>query len=65
MNKMMLAAIRLYHKREKESIKDLFESISDGIPRKYNNSHKIWFWGLNRWGREFSFAEYDVRTGAK
>ena len=60
---MMIAAVNLYHKKEKESVSIICDAVLRGKIKPENNHSKIWFWSLNRWGREFSFLEHDIRRG--
>lgn len=48
---------------EMDNLFDLFSN-----PKEYKNkfypkpsSNKLWFQGLKRWGKQFSYLEYDLR----
>jgi len=67
---MLDAAIRLYHKREREGTKQWLEAMNNPFndkPYEYeqNNATKIWFWGLNRWGGAWSNREYELRSNER
>jgi len=57
----MDAAVRLYHKREQEDVRNFLEAFKTGNIFENNNSTDIWFWSLNRWGRKFPDREYELR----
>ena len=64
-NKLMDAAIRLYHDKEEEQFKRVFEALNLGNLEFTNtNPEKIWHWGIARWGKDFSYREYEIREGA-
>ena len=63
----MDAAVRLYHKREREQIDRFFNALERyNKTGKYEhfentNAEKIWFWAIKRW-RYFPHREYEIRT---
>lgn len=66
MNQLMAAAIRLHHKIDIEEIEDWMKCVGDNfnvdhIRERRLSSVKIFAWGMHRWGRAFSYAEYDYR----
>jgi len=70
MTKLMDAAVRLYHKREKEQIDRFFNAFGAYTVEQrwldimeFENTHcdKIWSWAIKRW-RGFPNREYEIRT---
>ena len=67
MTKLMDAAVRLYHKREKEQNDRFFIAFGQikltgsFTDFENTNSDKIWSWAIKRW-RGFPNREYEIRT---
>ena len=61
MSKLMEAAIRLYHKREKEQVDRFFDAFATGLSFENTNADKIWTFGCKRWKRKFSDREFEIR----
>jgi hypothetical protein len=64
MNKLMVAAVHLYHHKSNEAfelILQAFDGEYDPDAQKDPNPQKLWSWGLNRWGMEWSQEEYRIR----
>lgn len=62
-NKLMIAAAKLYNKAEREEILYLFACMNDGFDHAHypeSKSKKIWRWGIERWGRDFAIAQYEL-----
>lgn len=60
-NKLLDAAVRLYHKREREQFEMAMEFWINRTPFKNNNHGEIWTWGAKRWKRVWSDREYELR----
>ncbi len=62
-NKLLVAAIRLLHKKEN----DEFQALFDALDGKYTpstkryNFNKVWFWGLQRWKGDWINMDYSLR----
>lgn len=62
----MKATVELYLNIHTEEVKDFMNCVADGFNTEHyrkrkTTSSKVWFWGLNRWGKDFSVLEYDLR----
>jgi hypothetical protein len=60
MNKLMDAAVRLYHIRHDEQVKRFMDAIGTGESFDDTNFTDIWFWACNRWP-DFPSREYKLR----
>tara|TARA_B100000700_G_scaffold311500_2_gene393830 strand:- start:232803 stop:233033 length:231 start_codon:yes stop_codon:yes gene_type:complete len=67
----MHAAIQLYHKLEEAELETFMSAIGSDSPDTIKPNPyklpatKVWYWGINRWGIHFSYAEYDAREDAE
>lgn len=62
----MKAAVELYLNIHSEEVEDFMNCVVDDFNIKHyrkrkTTSSKVWFWGLHRWGRDFSILEYKLR----
>lgn len=60
-NKLMDAAIRLFHKSERENKESMFRAIDGDFKNHHELNLKLWFWACKRWGKEFTYREYELR----
>lgn len=66
MSKLMLAAIKLYHIKDKAHMDNFMNAMVNCThmePAPKITSSHIWYWGMKRWGAVFSHTEYEVREG--
>lgn len=63
MMKLIELTAILYNKKCEEEFYNICR-ILDGekitVSDKYS-ANKIWYWGLNRWGKKWPETEYDIR----
>jgi hypothetical protein len=64
---LMDAAVRLYHKREREQVDRFFNAFEilqktgKVVDFENTNADKVWTWACKRW-RNFPKREYDLRV---
>ena len=60
MSRLMDAAVRLYHQRERLQVERFLNAWGTGESFENTNSTKIWFWACKRW-KDFPYREYELR----
>lgn len=65
-NKLMNAALVLYRHIHDQEVSDFMNCIADDFNTKHYRKRKIassaiFAWGINRWGLDYSYAEYRER----
>lgn len=63
-DKLIFAAIKLLHKRERQSFEEICSAFSGTyVPPTYKyDYHCVWFWGLKRWKKRWPELEYKIRS---
>lgn len=63
----MERAVRLYRRESRKQMELWLPAIAKACNGEFdetyteNNHNKIWLWGLNRWGMDFSYLECEIR----
>lgn len=67
MNKLLVAAVKLYHKKEQEAFDDLHTLLclqTKPAKRKGRDLFLLWHWGLHRWKKDWVDMDYRLGLGA-
>jgi len=65
-NKLMNAALVLYRDLHDKEVEDFMNCVADNFNTKHYRQRRfvssaVFAWGVNRWGLDFTYAEYNER----
>jgi hypothetical protein len=63
-SELMVAGIRLFHRKESEAFLDLHARLclrETPPKRKGSDVCRLWFWGMHRWGKIWCDTEYAMK----